>query len=415
MYNHIQHFRNTLSGLFVVFIYSGFIFFSCNCRKTNVTDAVFNNYDTVFQIDQVVFPDQEFINDAIEQSGNQYRLKQFFTKAEKGQLLTIGFIGGSITEGSQADSIQGRYSTQFCRLLEKTFPKSDFIEINAGAGGTNSRFACSRVQSDLLDAKPDLIVVDFSVNDHIWDSVLSAKTYESLLRKCLQKDDVPVLIIHFTVENGTDFNQKRNSIIANHYKLPVINYQTAVMNQIKAGKIKWESVGFDGIHPNTQGHFLAAYLLQRFLADACVRKDNTSSVKEVLPLPLYSDFYVDAEMLSVQNIDKINITTNAGWTIKKDNRQRYGFYSDSNGASITFKVDIKELTICYLRNSQSPCKAEILIDGKVVDTLSGNSPFTYINTEYLQIFECSVKTAKSLTLRNLSDKKVDIPFLLFVE
>lgn len=413
--NHIRHLRSTLSGLFVVFVCSGFIFFSCNCRKTNITDAVFNNYDTVFQIDRLVFPDKRFFNDAFEQSGNQYRLKQFFAKAEKGQLLTIGFIGGSITEGSHADSIQGRYSTQFCRLLEKTFPKSDFNEINAGAGGTNSRFACSRLQSDLLYAKPDLIVVDFSVNDHIWDSVWSAKTFESLLRKCLQTEDIPVMIIHFTVEKGDNFNQKRNSIIANHYKLPVINYQTAVMNQIKAYKLKWKSVGFDGIHPNTQGHFVAAYLLQRFVADAYVSKDNTISVKDVLPLPLYSDFYVDAEMLSVQNMAKISITANAGWTIKEDNRQRYGFYSDSNEASITFECNIRELTICYLRNSQSPCKAEISVDGTVMDTLNGNSLYSYVYPEYFKVFENNDNIQRSVSIRNISDNKIEIPYLLFVE
>lgn len=391
------------------------VFNFCNCDDKDPLKPSFINYDTAFQIDQLQFPNTSFINSATGSTGNTYRLLQFFNKAEKGDLLKIGFIGGSITEGSHAGSNENRYTTQFCRLLEKTFPESDFIEVNAGIGGTTSRYACSRVQSDLLKEKPDLIVIDFSVNDYVWDSLMTVKTFEGLLRQCLQREDIPVLIIHFTVENGNSTNQRRYSTLANHYKLPVINYQNAVMEYIASGKLKWASIASDAIHPNTQGHFLAAYMLHRFISDTMVIKDKNNGVKNQIPAPLYSDLYETADIYSLLNKGKIRLISNTGWDTNKDNRSRYGYSSQIAGNTITFEVNFREFSICYLRNNITHSNIEIQLNGQVTDTLIGKSYYPYIYMEMYQVFEQTVQKTMTITFRNLEDNKFEIPYLLFVE
>ena len=45
------------------------------------------------------------------------------------------------------------------------FPDTEVNYVNAGIGATNSYLAVHRVDNDLLAHKPDVVVVEFSVND----------------------------------------------------------------------------------------------------------------------------------------------------------------------------------------------------------------------------------------------------------
>ena len=86
-------------------------------------------------------------------------------RAKEGAKLTIGFIGGSITMGSVSSTPQLCYAYHVFSWWKKMFPNSEMVYVNAGIGATDSQFGCARVQSDLLDQKPDFVIVEFSVND----------------------------------------------------------------------------------------------------------------------------------------------------------------------------------------------------------------------------------------------------------
>src|SRR6185369_8349535 len=46
-----------------------------------------------------------------------------------------------------------------------TWPNAKFAEINAAIGGTGSDLGVFRLGQDVLDKKPDLLFVEFAVND----------------------------------------------------------------------------------------------------------------------------------------------------------------------------------------------------------------------------------------------------------
>lgn len=56
------------------------------------------------------------------------------------------------------------------RLRKDTFPEDDFEFVNAGIGGTDSYLGVHRVNKGVLEYEPDLVLVEFSVNDE--DSLL---------------------------------------------------------------------------------------------------------------------------------------------------------------------------------------------------------------------------------------------------
>ena len=114
---------------------------------------------------------------------NLARLKNCMRRAEAGEELTLGFFGGSITQGSLATKHEYCYAYRVFRWWEEAFPKAKFHYINGGIGRTTSHYGVSRVVNDLLMYQPDFVVVDFSVNDKPED--FFQETYEGLIRKLL--------------------------------------------------------------------------------------------------------------------------------------------------------------------------------------------------------------------------------------
>ena len=93
------------------------------------------------------------------------RIRRFLKRAAVGDELVVAFFGGSITQGSLASSEEKCYAHIFFEMLSERYPKANFTYVNAGIGGTGSYYGAMRLDEDLLSHRPDLVVLDFSVND----------------------------------------------------------------------------------------------------------------------------------------------------------------------------------------------------------------------------------------------------------
>ena len=121
------------------------------------------------------------------------RLKQLFRRAAAGEELTLGFFGGSITQGSLAAEQGNCYAFRVYRWFVDTFPGAAFHYVNGGIGGTDSFYGVARAVTDLLQYQPDFVVVDFSVNDT--KLPFRKETYEGLLRKVLAWPSRPAVVL----------------------------------------------------------------------------------------------------------------------------------------------------------------------------------------------------------------------------
>nr|MCR5108787.1 hypothetical protein [Lachnospiraceae bacterium] len=98
--------------------------------------------------------------------GNLSRLKSFLSKASIGFDTSIAFIGGSITQGAVAGGDELCYAKRVFDHLSQCYPNSHFTYINAGIGATTSQFGAARVYEDVLKYDPDLVFIEYSVNDN---------------------------------------------------------------------------------------------------------------------------------------------------------------------------------------------------------------------------------------------------------
>jgi len=84
------------------------------------------------------------------------------------QKITIVAFGDSITEaGHQA--LHDRWPVLLNRLLCDRFTDLDIEVINAGVGGNTSREGLRRIDTDVLQHRPDFVTVEFG-NDGTWEN-----------------------------------------------------------------------------------------------------------------------------------------------------------------------------------------------------------------------------------------------------
>ena len=83
-------------------------------------------------------------------------------KLKAGAAVNVVFLGGSITVG--AESPKG-YVTFVADWLKARYPKARVKVVNAGISGTGSDFGDRRYDRDVLSKNPDLVLIEFCVND----------------------------------------------------------------------------------------------------------------------------------------------------------------------------------------------------------------------------------------------------------
>lgn len=211
---------------------------------------------------------QEMLEKSVVQIGNNVRLKKAIDKARAGEDVTIAFIGGSITQGAGAIPINTQcyaYKTfqGLCELAGKGTDENIHY-IKAGVGGTPSELGMLRYERDVCrggSVIPDIVVVEFAVNDA--GDETGGECYDSLVRKILNADNAPAVILLFAVF-ADDYNlQERLFPVGRAYNLPMVSTKDCVTEQFykKPGEGKVVSKGqffYDCFHPTNVGHTIMA-------------------------------------------------------------------------------------------------------------------------------------------------------------
>lgn len=183
-----------------------------------------------------------------------------FQKIESENKLGIVYLGGSITMGCNADPEENRYVNLSAKWWNKKFPGSEITFFNAGIGATTSQFGAARVQRDVLDKDPDLVFIEFSVNDD--DDLTFMETYESLVRRILKHKSVKAVIIINNLFYDTGKNaQGIHNAVGIHYGLPIVSMRDYIYPQILSGDIDRSIYTDDMLHPKNIGHKTIAEII----------------------------------------------------------------------------------------------------------------------------------------------------------
>jgi len=286
-------------------------------------------------------------------------LPNFFAKLERGDSVNIGYLGGSITaqEGWRPKSL---------KWFQQQYPADSISQINAAIGGTGSDLGVFRLRHDVLDKKPDLLFVEFAVNDSAAPPEQIYHAMEGIVRQTWRDNPSVDICFVYTiaaamVEPLTHGELPRSYAamekIAEHYGIPTINMGLEVARLDRAGKLIFKSAkpetaaakamlagkiifSPDGTHPYPDsGHLL-------YLAAIVRSMDLIKSVGKAAPHtlgePLMADNWENARMIPLEKArlngrwTKLDPTTNS---IAKafSNRLPELWRANQPGDSIEFK------------------------------------------------------------------------------
>ena len=81
------------------------------------------------------------------------------------------FLGGSITEGVGCSTTSKRYTSQIVERLNRRLPEINFIEINAGVGGTPSALGLFRLDYEVLSKNIEELLYNKEKSNIIEDNL----------------------------------------------------------------------------------------------------------------------------------------------------------------------------------------------------------------------------------------------------
>ena len=359
----------------------------------------------------------KYLKRAIANKGNLERLKNAMKRASAGEKLTIGYLGGSITMGSVATVQEKCYAYLSHLWWKESFPQADIHFCNAGIGATTSQFGVARIEEDLFFCKPDVVYIEFSVNDDDTDHF--KETYEGLVRKALSAKWQPaVILLHNAFYHDGVSAGRIHREVGAHYQLPSVSFKDSVMQRCLDGELAVEEVSPDNLHPNDAGHALLAEAVKYFLDEVKKEMDEEEAPYQLPVCPLTLNRYESS--VRYRN-DKLVLTDGAGYEKDMEPQEhitdifKNGFKLSGEGAFLEFEVDAACMAIQYRRTVQHPAPAmRVLVDGTEVSVLDGEFDETWGDLIALTtVLESEKKARHQVRLELFRTSKEDkLPFYL---
>lgn len=339
---------------------------------------------------------------------NDGPLYNVMRKAQSGQKITIAFIGGSITRGTMSkgtrDSSMNKklnYVDYFSNWWYKKFPRADLRFINAGISATDSYLGVHRVQKDVLSKKPDLVIVEFAVNDK--ETAYHKQAYENLIRKILNADSKPAVMLLFMAKLNGWSCQMQQAQIGVHYKLPMLSYSNVMMDMIRNGIYTIEELSGDGIHPSALGYAVAGEILVRYLEQVYKKTSAQAVFGKVPGSYVTSKKYSSAKILTCKDITIKKMGTFE--ETQKSRTFKNNLTSSSGNGDLTFTVTSKNIGIIYARQINGKGgQFDVYVDGK--KTAAIDADHSAGRTNNAGTIPCySSNTKKTRTVRIVRSKK----------
>ena len=166
-------------------------------------------------------------------------LPNIFAKLEKGGEVKIAYLGGSITA-------QPGYRVKTFEWFKKEYPQAKLTEINAAIGGTGSDLGVFRVGQDVLAHKPDLMFVEFAVNDGGAAPEQIHRCMEGIVRQTWRANPETDICFVYTIANNMIDEWKTGKLprsvvameqLAEHYGIPSIHFGREIAKLAAADRL----------------------------------------------------------------------------------------------------------------------------------------------------------------------------------
>ncbi len=289
-------------------------------------------------------------------------------KLENGEKITLGYFGGSITQGAGVEDKSLCWRALVTDWFRKKYPQNEFDEINAGIGGTGTDLGMFRAHKDLISKKPDVVFVEFSVNDYRAGFKKAQYCMESIVRQILDADkntDIVFVItimklMHDDIKEGKKLESyEAHYSVAQHYGIECIDAGIEFTERIDRGEGDWKTYTTDCTHPNQYGYKL---YFKKITKEIERLMENGKTVR--FAEPMHEDSFVYAGMTPACSLDG---------NFEKTDENLCGHFPTTataygKGEYLEFEGDFDCVAV-YYKNCNTSGDIAVTIDGKDYGTI----------------------------------------------
>ncbi len=165
--------------------------------------------------------------------------------------INIVFLGGSITEGAGASCQENCYANRVGEWFKSTYGNRMTVNYhNKGVGGTDSKYGLLRLTRDVISKSPDVVFIEFAVNDSGNDF---RRYMESIVRSLIDASN-PYIVFLYTTDASYTTVTKYHEEVANHYGIPQISLKEALKDELCGKNAKELGYLKDNVHPTDKGY-----------------------------------------------------------------------------------------------------------------------------------------------------------------
>lgn len=163
--------------------------------------------------------------------------------------------------------------------LKEQYPKAVINVITTAIGGENSVSGAARFERDVMSLKPDIIFIDYALNDRGQPLDKVEKAWLEMVTAA-KKAKVPVVLLTPTGDSSAKLNNPNDALhqraalirkVADEQEVLLADVFAAWVAEVEKGTPQTELLS-QGNHPNLKGHALAAETIFKALEAAGLKE-----------------------------------------------------------------------------------------------------------------------------------------------
>jgi lysophospholipase L1-like esterase len=182
----------------------------------------------------------------------------------KNRTINLVFHGHSVPAGyfkTPVVNTLASYPYLVLKDLKSAYPMTVVNVINTSIGGENSESGLKRFEADVLTHKPDVLFIDYALNDRGMGLERAKIAWEKMIRLALEKN-IKVILLTPSPDQRVDIkddlsilDQHANQIkeLAKRFQIGLIDTYALYKNKVKSGSNLVDYMSQVN-HPNEKGH-----------------------------------------------------------------------------------------------------------------------------------------------------------------
>ncbi|MFL0162442.1 SGNH/GDSL hydrolase family protein [Aquirufa salirivi] len=215
---------------------------------------------------------------AMGQASSTYYLQEIkqelLKEWPKNRSINLVFHGHSVPAGYFKTTVVntlGAYPYQVLKSLKEQYPLAVINIINTSIGGENAEKGAERFEQEVLSHRPDLIFIDYVLNDRGLGLERAKKAWEKMIQMA-QSKGIKVILLSASPDQRVDVLDTKSVLdlhgqqvqeLARVHQLGFVDSYERFRAQVKAGTpiSEWMS---QVNHPNEKGHALIAAEIMKY-------------------------------------------------------------------------------------------------------------------------------------------------------